>query len=93
MKIMPKRKGTTRTRAATAASLASRASAAAPVIDANNDEARATNDEQHEPAWRQLDDVLTTAAPFRVRLRRLRYICWDLGDRIDDQRMYICLLT
>ena len=29
-----------------------------------NDEARATNDEQHEPAWRQLDDVLTTAAPF-----------------------------
>ena len=64
LKIMPKRKGTTRIRAATAASLASRASATAPVIDANNDEARATNDEQHEPAWRQLDDVLTTAAPF-----------------------------
>ena len=44
-----------------AASLASRAAAAAPV---DNDEDGTTNDEHAEPIWRQLDDFLTTAAPF-----------------------------
>ena len=61
---MPKRKGTSRTSAATSASLALRAAAAAAPVDDDNDEVRATNDEHDEPVWRQLDDFLTTAAPF-----------------------------
>ena len=62
---MPKRKESTRTRAARAASLASRAAAAMPADD-DNDEAHDDDDddEQHEPIWRQLDDVLTTSEPF-----------------------------
>ena len=52
------------TSAATSASLALRAAAAAAPVDDDNDEVRATNDEHDEPVWRQLDDFLTTAAPF-----------------------------
>ena len=44
------------------ASMASRAAAAAANDD--NQERRTTNDEHDEPIWRQLDDVLITAAPF-----------------------------
>ena len=42
--------------------MASRAAAAA--ADDDNQERRTTNDEHDEPIWRQLDDVLITAAPF-----------------------------
>ena len=36
-----------------------------PVLESNEEEPMA-DDEQSEPVWRQLDDVLTTAEPFDV---------------------------
>ena len=63
-------------RLSSSASLASRAAATA-LADDDNDEAH-DDDEQHEPVWRQLDDVLTTAGFGQVRASTAPSACSSL---------------